>query len=129
METLPRHGWAARAFARTRIFRRPIYIFWLSLLAVCFSAFTFGFSRLYQNKQHELSAYWFQRGENALAQGNPGEAISDLRTALFYSHDDPQYLFALAQALEADDRIAEARSYLLNLLEDEPGSGAINLEL
>jgi len=129
METSPKHSWATRAFARTRIFRRPIYIFWISLLAVCFFAFTFGVSRLYAKKQHELSVYWFQRGENALAEGNPREAISDLRTALLYSHDDPRYLFTLAQALEADNRIAEARSYFLNLLEDEPGNGSVNLEL
>ena len=129
MEVPSKHTWATRAFAQARSFRRPIYIFWLSLLAAAFFAFTFGISRLYAKRQHELSVYWFQRGENALAQGKPEEAISDLRTALLYSHDDPRYLFTLAQALEADNRIAEARSYFLNLLEDEPGSGAINLEL
>jgi len=129
METPPKRRWANRTIARIRIFRRPIYIFWLSLLAICFSAFTFGVSRLYAKKQHELSVYWFQRGENALAQANPREAISDLRTALLYSHDDSRYRFTLAQALEADNRVAEARSYFLNLLEDEPGNGAINLEL
>ena len=129
METPPKRIRATRAFPRTKIFQRPIYIFWLSLLAVCLFAFTFGVSRLYAKKQHELSVYWFQRGENALAQGHPREAISELRTALLYSHEDPQYLFRLAQALEADNRIGEARSYFLNLLEDKPGDGAINLEL
>src|SRR5437868_7084008 len=110
METPPYRSWATRAFARTRIFRRPIYIFWISLLAIVFFAFTFGINRLYTRRLHELSLYWSQRGQKALSEGNANEAITDLRTALLYSHDNPQYLFTLARALEAADRATEARS-------------------
>ena len=129
---IPSQGrWAKRIFsgARTRIFRRPIYIFWLSLLAVVFFAFTFSINRLYAQRQKNLSVYWFRQGENELLAGRPNEAISDLRTALLYSHDNPDYLFALAQALAADGQLPEARSYFLALLEDEPGNGSVNLEL
>jgi tetratricopeptide (TPR) repeat protein len=35
----------------------------------------------------------------------------------------------LAQALAAADRVGEARSYFLSMLEDEPGNGAVNLQL
>jgi tetratricopeptide (TPR) repeat protein len=131
MPTPPQPRWAKRIFsgARTKIFRRPIYIFWLSLLAVAFFSFTFFVNRLYAQRQKGLSVYWFRQGENELLAGNPSQAISDLRTALLYSHDNQDYLFALAQALEADGQLPEARSYFLGLLEDEPGNGSVNLEL
>lgn len=131
MDTPSPRSWVPRLLTGSRIgiFRRPIYIFWLSLLAVVFFAFTFGINRLFARKQQRLSVYWFQQGQNDLAQGRPREAISDLRTALLYSHDNQRYFFALAQALEAADRVSEARSYFLNLLEDEPGNGSFNLEL
>jgi len=131
METPAQHSFASRVFTRSRIkiFRRPIYIVWLSLLAVAFFAFTFGINHLYAQREHRLSVYWFQQGQAALKQGRPKDAISDLRTALLYSHDNKDYRFALAQALEAADSIPEAQAYLASLLDDEPGSGAINLEL
>ena len=131
MDTPPQHSWVPRILSGkgTKVFRRPIYVVWLSLLAAAFFAFTFGINRLYAQKRQELSRYWFQQAQNALAAGRPEEAISDLRTALFYSHENQQYLFTLAQALEAAGRVPEARAYFLSLLEDEPGNGAINLEL
>jgi len=131
METPAQHSFASRVLTRSRIriFRRPIYIVWLFVLAAAFFAFTFGINRLYAQRQQQLSVYWFQQGQAALKQGKPKDAISDLRTALLYSHDNKDDLFALAQALDAANRIPEAQSYFLSLLEDEPGSGAINLEL
>lgn len=131
MATPLQRSWARRVLSGTRvkIFRRPIYIVWLSLLAVALFAFTFAVNRLYARKQQQLSVYWFQQGQNAIAESRPDRAISDLRTALVYSHDNEQYLFTLAQALEAAGYRDEARSYLLTLLQDEPGSGAVNLEL
>jgi tetratricopeptide (TPR) repeat protein len=84
---------------------------------------------VYAQRQQQLSVYWFQHGMTSLAAGKAQEAITDLRTALLYSHDNQQYLLALARALEAGDRIDEARSYLLSLLDYEPGSGQVNLEL
>lgn len=131
MDTSPQHSWVPRILSGkgTKIFRRPIYVVWLSLLAAAFFAFTFGINRLYAEKQQQLSRYWFQQAQNALSGGRPTDAISDLRTALIYSHENPKYLFTLAQALEAGGHIPEARSYFLSLLEDEPGNGAINLEL
>lgn len=131
METPSQHTFAGRFLAKSkvRIFRRPIFIFWLSLLTVAFFAFTFGINRLYAEREQQLSIYWFQQGQTALSQGKPEDAISDLRTALLYSHDNKDYRFVLAQALAAANRIPEAQSYFLSLLEDEPGSGPINLEL
>src|SRR5207302_6523325 len=132
MTTPPQRSWARRVRAgreKIRAFRRPLYVAWLSLLVIVFYAFTFSITRLYVQLQQHLSAYWFQRGQEALSDNKPQEAISNLRTALLYSHESPQYRFTLAQALGAADRVAEARSYFLNLLEDEPGSGPVNLQL
>jgi tetratricopeptide (TPR) repeat protein len=131
MDASSQRSWVPRILSGkgTRVFRRPIYVVWLSLLTIAFFAFTFGINRLYAQKQQQLSRYWFRHAQNALTANRPADAISDLRTALLYSRDNSQYLFTLAQALEADGRIPEARSYFLNLLEDEPGNGAFNLEL
>jgi tetratricopeptide (TPR) repeat protein len=84
---------------------------------------------VYAQREQQLSVSWFREGQTALAASKPELAIADLRTALVYSHDNQEYLFALAQALAAANRVPEARSYLLSLLEDEPGSGPVNLEL
>jgi tetratricopeptide (TPR) repeat protein len=84
---------------------------------------------VYAQRQQQLSVSWFREGQAALAAGKPQAAIGDLRTALVYSHDNSQYLFTLAQALGAANRVPEARSYLLSLLELEPGNGPVNLEL
>lgn len=131
MDISPQRSWVPRLLSGkgTKVFRRPIYIVWLSLLAAVFFAFTFGVNRLYAERQQQLSRYWYQQGENSLIAGRPNDAISDLRTALIYSHDNPQYLFKLAQALAAAGRVPEARSYFLSLLADEPGNAAFNLEL
>ena len=132
MKTPPKRKWATRvrvAKERIRALRRPIYVVSLSLLAVGFFAFTLTVNRLYAEKRSQLTAYWFQLGQTELEEGRPQNAIPDLRNALLYSHDNPRYQFNLARALAAANRVPEARSYLLNLLEEEPGSGSINLEL
>lgn len=132
MKTPPKRKWASRVKAwkeRIRALRRPIYIVSLSLLATGFFAFTFSVNRLYAEKRRRLSVYWFQHGQDELEQGRPQNAIPDLRSALLYSHENPQYQLNLARALVAANRVPEARSYFLNLLEGQPGSGPINLEL
>ena len=129
METPLRRSLADRILGKRVIFRRPIYVVWLSAIAIVLFAATFGLNRVYAQRQQQLSVFWFREGQTALAAGRPKLAIDDLRTALVYSHDNQEYLFALAQALAAANRVPEARSYLLSLLEDEPGSGPVNLGL
>lgn len=129
MEPSTRRSLAERILGTRVVFRRPIYIFWLSAIAIVLFAATFGLNRVYAQRQQQLSVSWFREGQTALAAGKPELAIGDLRTALAYSHDNQEYLFALAQALAAANRVPEARSYLLSLLEDEPGNGPVNLEL
>lgn len=101
----------------------------LSLFAAGFFAFTFTVNRRFEEKRRNLSTYWFEQGQEQLEEGKPENAVPDLRAAVFYSHRNPRFLFNLARALAAAEHVPEARSYFLNLLEVEPGSGSINLEL
>ncbi|HJW98648.1 MAG TPA: tetratricopeptide repeat protein [Terriglobales bacterium] len=131
MATPPKRRWTTRPLAaiRKKLFRPSLYVFWLTLLAVGFFVLTFYVNRRFAVRQRQLSSYWFQQAQALLEQGRAKDAILDLRTALFYSHENPQYSFALAQALATANQTLAARSYFLNLLQDEPGNGSVNLEL
>lgn len=100
----------------------------VAVIVVFFSVTTFA-ARAYHRKQEQFGASWYERGEAALRQSRPSEAVADFRNALAYSRDNDDYQLRLAQALMADHRPQEARSYLLSLWEKEPGDGALNLEL
>ncbi len=86
-------------------------------------------ARFYHAKQRALAEEWYVRGEADLKGGRAPQAIEDLHTALVYSRDNTLFRQRLAQALIAADRRDEARVYLLNLWEREPGDGTVNLEL
>jgi tetratricopeptide (TPR) repeat protein len=89
-------------------------------------------SRMYHKQEHELADEWYAKGEAQFHSGNALEAAKDYRNALVYSESNTIFQFHLAQALTAAnprDTDEEARSYLLNLLAESPGSGEINLEL
>src|SRR6204780_3387630 len=102
-------------------------------------ALTALFSRLYHKKVHTLADAMFAQGEadEQAAQQMAGEAktaqlklaLTDYRNALAYNPGNPMFQFHLAKALAAAGRDDEARSYLVNLLSEAPGSGEINLEL
>jgi Flp pilus assembly protein TadD len=92
-------------------------------------AFTSFVTRLYHERERVLAAEWLQRGEQALAGGRAAEAVEDLRTAVTFSHEDPKYRLRLAEALVKANRLVEARAQLLTLLDLEPSSGIINLDL
>lgn len=98
------------------------------VIAAFFSLTTFA-ARAYHGKQEQFGEEWYQRGEQALRQSRPSEAVEDFRNALAYSRDNDLYRLRLAQALMADNRPQEARTHLLILWEKEPGDGTINLEL
>ncbi len=108
--------------------REPALIAVLALLALLFAATTAA-TRFHTRGQAELAEEWYERGAKALDAGLPEEAIEHFRTALVYSRDNRVFRFRLAQALEAAGHRREARAYLLQLWENEPGSGPINLHL
>ena len=99
------------------------------ILLVLLSVLTAFVTRLYHKKIHTLADQWFAEGEASLQAGNAKEALTDYRNALVYSPDNTVFQFHLAQALAAVGRGDQARSYLLSLLAESPGSGQINLAL
>ncbi len=98
------------------------------MLAVFFGITGFVVQR-YHASQQALGGRWYQRGEAALKANHPEEAAEYFHTALVYSRDNDIYQMRLAEALVEANRLAEARVYLQSLLERQPGSGQVNLEL
>jgi Tfp pilus assembly protein PilF len=85
---------------------------------------------------HSFTAYrlkleqrWKARGEAALANHKPQQAIESLRSALAYAPDDRTLQIELATALAAAGRTQEAVVYFDTLHEAEPGNGMINVQL
>jgi tetratricopeptide (TPR) repeat protein len=99
------------------------------VLLLALFAFTAFVARQYHRTVHRLGDQWFSKGEAALNAGQTSEAITDYRNALVYKPDEESFEFHLALALDKAGRDDEARSYLLSLLPDSPGSGPINLAL
>ena len=91
--------------------------------------------RAYHQRRRILAESWFEKGSGHLQNGQPALALTDLQTALTYARgdvsDDRLQLYELdfTEALAATNHLDEARSYLLDLWEREPGSGKINLAL
>lgn len=111
--------------------REAVLLMSLGLIVILFVLTSLASSRFHA-KQDELAEEWYRRGEASLAAGAASKATEDFRTALVYAHDSPRqwvYRLRLAQALLAQERADEARAYLLNLWDREPGNGTINLEL
>jgi len=98
------------------------------VIAAFFSLTTF-LAHAYHRKQEQFGETWYRRGEQALRQSHPSEAVEDFRNALAYSRDNDLYRLRLAQALMANRRPEEARTHLLILWDKQPGDGTINLEL
>ena len=125
--------------ASPRILSRELVLLLCVLALVAMFALTALFSRMYHRKVHTLADAMFAQGEadEQAAQQMEGQAraaqfklaLTDYRNALAYNPSNPLFQFHLAKALSAAGRGEEARSYLLNLLSESPGSGEVNLEL
>ncbi len=98
------------------------------LLALLF-AITAALAGSYHLREEGLAAEWLQRGNADIAAGKPARAFEDFRNSLFYGPENSAVQLHLAEALLADGRFTEARSYLANLWDRAPGSGQVNLDL
>lgn len=101
----------------------------LSGIAILVFIAVFGLVNRFRTWQHHLADRLYRQGEQALKMSVPAVAIDDFRSALSFDEENDRYQFSLAQALEADQRVEEARSYLLDLWDRKPQDGAVNLEL
>lgn len=79
--------------------------------------------------ERRLGEDWYVQGVEALKAKKASVALTDFRNALAYSRGNPVYELWLAQALAATGRVPEARLYLLNLRDHDPGNGPVTLEL
>jgi tetratricopeptide (TPR) repeat protein len=115
--------------ASPRILSRELVLLLCVLALVVLLALTALFSRLYHKKVHTLADAMFAQGEADGHAGRVNAALTDYRNALAYNPSNPTFQFHLAKSLAAAGRGEEARSYLVNLLSESPGSGEVNLEL
>lgn len=99
------------------------------LLIVAGFAFTQYLVNLHRDTESSLATRWSTRGEQAMQAHLPAVAADCYRTALSYDPDNRQYRLHLAQALLADNRLAEARAHLGSLWDQQPADGEVNLTL
>ncbi|MDE3201108.1 MAG: hypothetical protein KGN79_09315 [Acidobacteriota bacterium] len=109
--------------------REPASLALLFGLLVVFFAFVTGLSRIYFAQQQALAVRWSERGTANLKDHNYVPAVDELRAALRYSRDNQGYQLSLAEALIGLDRTSEAEAYLVNLWEEQPENGRVNLDL
>ncbi len=122
-----------------RVLSRELVLLLCVLALVLLLALTALLSRMYHKKIHTLADAMFAQGdadeqaattlEGQARAAQLKAALADYRNALAYNPSNPMFQFHLAKALAAAGRGEEARSYLLNLLSESPGSGEVNLEL
>jgi tetratricopeptide (TPR) repeat protein len=112
-----------------RILSRELVLILCVLALVLLLALTALLSRMYHKKIHTLADAMFAQGDADKQAGRVNAALADYRNALAYNPANPMFQFHLAKALAAAGSGEEARSYLLNLLSESPGSGEVNLEL
>ena len=112
----------------SRYVQRRALLLSLALLLLLF-VITAALARTYHAREEGLTEEWFQKGNTDLANGKPALAFDDFRNSLSYGPENPDVQLRLAEALLADGRFAEARSYLVNLWDRAPGSGEVNLDL
>jgi len=118
-----------RTKKRKIVIRDSIALFTLLLITIALFTATVFLFRSFTNLRARLSKRWLDRGEAALRSGHPEMAVEDLRSALAYSPGQRSIEIELAEALAGAGRIQEATSYFNTLVEAEPGSGIINLQL
>lgn len=117
-----------RLARRKLIIRDAISLLTLFLITGVIFLLTLLLYRSFENHREELGNRWRQRGELALQQGRPLEAVEALRSALAYV-PDRQTEIDLATALAQSGRTVEATAYFNTLWDTAPGDAIINLQL
>jgi len=112
----------------SRYLQQRVLLLSLVLLALLFVV-TAALSRAYHVREEALARYWAEKGNTDSSGHKLATAFEDYRNSLFYAPGNPDVQLHLAEALLADGRLTEARSYLANLWDRAPGSGQVNLDL
>ena len=117
-----------RLARRKLIIRDTISLLTLFLITGVILVLTWLLHRSFEDHREELGNRWRHRGEIALEQNRPQEAVEALRSALAYV-PNRQTEIDLAMALAQAGRTVEATSYFNTLWETAPGDAIINLQL
>lgn len=108
--------------------RESTLLLLLAMLAALFVITGF-VTKAFHQKEAGIALDWFTRGNAALEAGKAREARDDFRNALIFEPQNAEYQLHLAQALAAYGQAEQARGYLINLLNQSPADGQVNLEL
>src|SRR5579884_2854248 len=103
-----------RLARRKLIIRDTISLLTLFLITGVIFALTWLLHRSFEDHREELGNRWRSRGELALQQGRPDEAVEALRSALAYV-PNRQTEIDLATALADSGRTVEATAYFNTL--------------
>jgi tetratricopeptide (TPR) repeat protein len=114
---------------RRLIFADSLSLVTLFAITALLAVFTNYLYQSYASHQVALANRWLQRGDEAMREGKPQAAIDALSSALAYAPSDRGTAIKLAQALASAGRLQEATVYFNALLENQQGSGLINLQL
>ncbi|HEY2361381.1 MAG TPA: hypothetical protein VGK36_09720, partial [Candidatus Angelobacter sp.] len=109
--------------------REPAILLILTAIAVVFFLAVSLLARVYHDRQASQAEKWFRRGTYDQQKGLLDRAVGEFQAAQLYSRGNFDYQLSLAQTLTALGRTDEAYSYLLNLHEQKPESGTVNLAL
>jgi predicted Zn-dependent protease len=114
---------------RRLILRDGLNFLILTLITAVLLAITVFLFRSFQEHREQLAERWSARGQRAISAGQPEQANTALRTALFYAPGNRSYELLLAEALGDAGHTEESYNYFLSLWETQPGDGFINLRL
>ena len=109
--------------------REPVLIAAIIGVAIGLWLVAHGLTQAYGHREDHLARYWYHAGDVALRANNYEAAITDLQTAVVYSHQTPEVRLRLAEALGAAGRVRQAQSYLRALWDEQPGDATINIQL
>lgn len=118
-----------RQYKRKLIFRDLVALLSLFVITAALAVATYFLFNSFSRRRQSLAERWLERGELAMSNGHPQQAVDAYRSALEYDPGRRDTEIKLAMALSAAGRAEEAVSYFNTLLESEPGNGLINLEL
>jgi len=106
----------------------PVVIVGLTILAVLGFLSVSRLASRFRQEEVALGRHMYQQGLAELRAGRPDQAIEDFRAAITYD-DQYAYQLSLARALRDTGHTEESETYLLNLWEQSPQDGAVNLAL
>src|ERR1051326_2231449 len=109
--------------------RRGLVLALVIAITAAFFALTWAIDSVYQRQRSALGRQWLQTGDADFGAGKAENAIEAYRAALQFDPNNPDITLKLAESLARAGQERQAQSYLLALLQEQPGNGPVNLAL